>query len=144
MHRLHAARVAFSRVRHDRELFEAAGIGPGDSYLALWSHLIELRNQWHVAQSPDRRDVFRREYVDVLKAILPYERPRLQVVKVRTDSDQVREPEEMAKALAKALTPEELELLDKVALKLVSAPATIDAKPEEPPPAKRGRPPKRP
>jgi hypothetical protein len=73
-----------------------------------------------------------------------YERPRLQVVKVRTDSDQVREPEEMAKALAKALTPEELELLDKVALKLVSAP-TIDGKAEpEPAPRKRGRPPKRP
>ena len=54
--------------------------------------------------------------------------PRLQVVKVKTDADQVREPEEMAKALAKALTLEELELLDKVALKLVSAPATVDAR----------------
>jgi hypothetical protein len=31
--RLHAARVAFAKVRKDRELFEAAGIGPGDSYL---------------------------------------------------------------------------------------------------------------
>jgi hypothetical protein len=78
-------------------------------------------------------------------AALPYERPRLQVVKVRTDHDQQQiAPEEMAKALAKALTPEELELLDKVALKLVSA-ATIDAKAApaaEPTPPKRGRPPK--
>jgi hypothetical protein len=141
--RLHAARAAFAKVRKDRELFEAAGIGPGDSYLGLWSLLIELRNNWHHATSLERKDVFRREYTDVLKALLPYERPRLQVVKVKTDQDAVREPEEMAKALAKALTPEELELLDKVALKLVSAPATIDAKVEptieRQEPVKRGR-----
>jgi hypothetical protein len=144
--RLHAARAAFAKVRKDRELFEAAGIGPGDSYLGLWSLLIELRNNWHHANSQERKDHFRREYTDVLKALLPYERPRLQVVKVKTDADQVREPEEMAKALAKALTLEELELLDKVALKLVSAPATIDAKvePEPEPKPKRGRPPKKP
>jgi hypothetical protein len=139
--RLRAARVAFAQVRHDRELFASAGIGPGDAYMALWSFLIETRNSWQGAKEPERKDIFRREYVEVLKAIL---RPRLQVVKVRTDSDTVREPEEMAKALAKALTPEELELLDKVALKLVSAPDTIDGKAEEPLPAKRGRPPKRP
>jgi hypothetical protein len=142
---LHAARAAFAKVRKDRELFEAAGIGPGDSYLGLWSLLIELRNSWHHANSQERKDHFRREYTDVLKALLPYERPRLQVVKVKTDHEAERiAPEEMAKSLAKALTPEELELLDKVALKLVSAPSTIDAKAEsapEPPP-KRGRPPK--
>jgi hypothetical protein len=40
--RLHAARAAFARVRKDRELFEAAGIGPGDAYLALWSHLLRI------------------------------------------------------------------------------------------------------
>jgi hypothetical protein len=74
--------------------------------MALWSHLIEMRNSWQNSHEPDRRDIYRREYVDVLKSILPYERPRLQVVKVKTDSDQVREPEEMAKALAKALTPD--------------------------------------
>jgi hypothetical protein len=116
--------VAFTKVRHDRELFAAAGIGPGDAYMALWSHLIELRNSWQSTTIPESRNMYRHEYVDVLKAILPYERPRLAVVKVRTDQDAVREPEEMAKALAKALTPEELELLDKVALKLVSAPST--------------------
>lgn len=139
--RLRAARVAFAQVRHDRELFEAAGIGPGDAYAALWSFLIETRNCWEAAKTPERKDIHRREYIEVLKAILPYERPRLQVVKVKTDADQVREPEEMAKALAKALTPEELELLDKVALKLVSAPATIEAKVEPvPEPPKRGRP----
>jgi hypothetical protein len=82
----------------------------------------------------------------VLKWLLPYERPRLQVVKVKSDHDQAHiAPEEMGKSLAKALTPEELELLDKVALKLVSAPNTIEAKavPAEPVPdpfKKRGRP----
>jgi hypothetical protein len=120
--------VAFAKVRHDRELFEAAGIGPGDAYMALWSHLIELRNSWQSTKSDETRGIYRREYVDVLKALLPYERPRLQVVKVKTEGDQIREPEEMARALAKALTPEELELLDKVALKLVSAPSTIEGK----------------
>jgi hypothetical protein len=139
--RLHAARAAFTQVRKDRELFERAGIGPGDSYVALWSMLIEMRNYWTGAKTQERRDYYQQQYVGVLKALLPYERPRLQVVKVKTDGDQHREPEEMARALAKALTPEELELLDKVVLKLVSAPATIDAKVE---PAKRGRPPKKP
>jgi hypothetical protein len=99
--RLHAARVAFAKVRHDRELFEAAGIGPGDAYMALWSHLIELRNSWQSTKTPETRGIYRREYVDVLKALLPYERPRLQVVKVKTDQDAIREPEEMAKALAR-------------------------------------------
>jgi hypothetical protein len=142
--RLHAARAAFTRIRKDRELFEAAGIGPGDAYLALWSHLIEVRNEWHYEKDRKRKDFLAHRYSEVLKWLLPYERPRLQVVKVKTDQDQVREPEEMARALAKALTPEELELLDKVALKLVSAPATIDAKAEEPPPPRRGRPSKKP
>jgi hypothetical protein len=139
--RLHAARVAFTKVRKDREMFEAAGIGPGDSYLALWSHLIEMRNMWNGAKSQERKDYYQRQYTETLRALLPYERPRLQVVKVKTDQEQQREPEEMAKALAKALTVEQLELLDKVALKLVSAPSTIDAKAEPvPPPPKRGRP----
>jgi hypothetical protein len=141
--RLHAARVAFTKVQKDREMFEAAGIGPGDSYLALWSHLIEMRNMWNFAKSQERKDYYQRQYTETLRALLPYERPRLQVVKVKTDHDAAHvDPEEMARSLAKALTPEELELLDKVALKLVSAPTTIDAKvepgPEHKP--KRGRP----
>jgi hypothetical protein len=139
--RLHAARAAFSKVRKDRELYEAAGIGPGDSYLALWSHLIEMRNHWHYAKSQDRKDYYLERYAETLRWLLPYERPRLQVVKVDASAKPQQSPEEMARALAKALTPEELELLDKVALKLVSAPSTIDAKVE--PPAvepKRGRP----
>jgi hypothetical protein len=142
--RLHAARAAFTKVRHDRELFEAAGIGPGDSYLALWSHLIEMRNMWHGAKSQDRKDFYLMRYSETLRWLLPYERPRLAVVKVKSDADNRHmDPETMARALAKSLTPEELELLDRVALKLVSAPGTIDAKAEpaapEPPPGKRRR-----
>jgi hypothetical protein len=79
-------------------------------------------------------DIFgrlQRQYTETLRALLPYERPKLQVVKVKTDHDQAQiAPEEMAKSLAKALTPEELELLDKVALKLVSAPSIIEARTE--------------
>jgi hypothetical protein len=126
-------------------LWEAAGIGPGDAYLALWSHLIEMRNYWHGAQTQERRDFYLMRYTETLKWLLPYERPRLQVVKVKNDHDQAHmAPEEMAKSLAKALTLEELELLDKVALKLVSAPATLEAKAERvvEPPAKHGRSPK--
>jgi hypothetical protein len=139
--KLHAARAAFTRVRKDREMFEAAGIGPGDSYLALWSHLIEMRNSWHHATSQERKDFYLQRYEDVLIKLLPYERPRLAVVKVKSEHEQQHiPPEEMARALAKALTPEELELLDKVALKLV-APAQIDGKaepvPEPPKPGKK-------
>ena len=123
-------------------MFEAAGIGPGDAYLALWSHAIEVRNKWHSQQEEEGKRYYSMRYADVLGKLLPYERPRLAVVKVKTDADVVREPEEMARALAKALTPEELELLDKVALKLVSAPSTIDGKaePVPTPPPKRGKP----
>jgi hypothetical protein len=139
--RLHAARAAFTKVRKDRELYEAAGIGPGDAYAALWSHVIEIRNQWQSQQHEEGKRYYSLRYADVLSKLLPYERPRLQVVKVKTEGDQLREPEEMARALAKALTPEELELLDKVALKLVSAPAQIDGKAEpEPVRPKRSRP----
>jgi hypothetical protein len=128
--RLHAARAAFAKVRHDRELFEAAGIGPGDSYLALWSHLIELRNQWHNNHAEADRRYYAERYAEVLRWLLPYERPKLQVVKVKTEPGTPQlAPEEMARSLAKALTPEELELLDKVALKLVAPPA-IEGKAE--------------
>ena len=142
---LHAARAAFVKIRKDRELWEQAGIGPGDAYLALWSHAIEVRNTWQRQKEEEGKRYYSMRYADILGKLLPYERPRLQVVKVKTDADTVREPEEMANARAKALTPEELELLDKVALKLVSAPAQIEGKatqPESPPgeQRKRGRP----
>jgi hypothetical protein len=137
--RLHAARAAFDRVRKDRELFEAAGIGPGDAYLALWSHLIELRNQWHSQQKDERKDYYAERYCEVLTKLLPYERPRLAVVKVRSDVDgQQIPPEEMARTLAKTLTEEELRVLDKVAMKLV-APAQIEAKPEPAPDPRKRR-----
>jgi hypothetical protein len=134
---LQAARVAFNRVKHDRELWEQAGVGPGDAYLALWSHLIELRNQWHSQQKEERRDYFAERYAEVLRWLLPYERPRLAVVKVDPDAKAKIAPEEMARALAKSLTPQELELLDRVALKLVSSPSTIDAQAEPPVDKKR-------
>jgi hypothetical protein len=128
--RLQAARVAFHKIKADRELWEQAGIGPGDSYLALWSHLIELRNQWHSQQNDEGKRYYSERYVEVLTKLLPYERPRLAVVKVRSEAEnQHIPPEEMARALAKSLTEEELALLDKVALKLV-APAQIDGKAE--------------
>jgi hypothetical protein len=135
--RLQAARVAFTRIRHDRELWEQAGVGPGDSYLALWSHLIELRNQWHSQQSQERKDYFSERYVEVLKALLPYERPRMAVVRMKTDAEnQHINPETMARSLSKMLTEEELALLDRISLKLV-APAQIEAQPAPEPKPKR-------
>ena len=71
--RLHAARAAFSKIRKDRELWEAAGIGPGDAYLALWSHLIEMRNYWQGAKTQERRDFYLMRYTETLKWLLPYE-----------------------------------------------------------------------
>jgi hypothetical protein len=112
----------------------------------LWSHLIELRNQWHSQQSEEAKRYFAERYSDLLLKILPYERPRLAVVRVKSEREQEHiPPEEMARALAKILTPQELELLDKIALKLVApSPETIDAKAEpaiaRQEPVKRGRP----
>jgi hypothetical protein len=86
-----------------------------------------MRNYWHGAKTQERKDYYQQQYTGVLKALLPYERPRVQVVKVKSDADnQHIPPEEMARSLAKMLTEEELALLDKISLKLV-APTTIDA-----------------
>jgi hypothetical protein len=135
---LRAARVAFTRVEKDRALFERAGIGPGDAYLALWSHLIELRNQWHSQKSEERKDYFSERYAEVLRWILPYERPRLQVVRVKSEHEaQVIPPEEMARSLSKILTEQELELLDRISIKLAAPAPTIDAEVEPAKPKKR-------
>jgi hypothetical protein len=136
--RLQAARVAFSKIRHDREMWEQAGVGPGDAYLAMWSHLIELRNQWHSQQTDEGKRYYSERYIEVLKALLPFERPRLAVVRVKSDVDrQVIDPETMARQLAKTLTPQELELLDKIAIKMVAAPEVVEAKAEPVPEPKR-------
>jgi hypothetical protein len=140
--KLHAARTAFTKVRKDAELWTAAGLGPGDSYLALWSHLIELRNQWHSQKSEGDKRYYAERYSEVLRWLLPFERPRLQVVRVDPDAKQRIAPEEMARALAKSLTPEELELLDRVALKLVAPPSEIEATAEpvdQTPPGRKRR-----
>jgi hypothetical protein len=75
------------------------------------------------ARSEERRDYFRREYATTLYRILPFERPRLQTVKLQGDPDRpVMNQEQMAEVIAKMLTQEEIAILDKVAIKLVSAP----------------------
>jgi hypothetical protein len=128
---LRAAKAAFPRIRKDAEMFNAAGLGPGDAYLGLWAHLIELRNQWHSQQSQERKDYFSERYCDVLIKLLPFERPRLQVVRVKSEYEQQHiDPETMARSLAKMLSPQELELLDKIAIKMVAAPEVVDAQAE--------------
>jgi hypothetical protein len=98
-----------------------------------------MRNMFVGAKTQERKDFYLQRYEDVLIKLLPYERPRLQVVRVKSDADNEHiPPEEMARSLAKALSPEELEILDKIALKLV-APTTIDGKAEPPEPPKPGK-----
>jgi hypothetical protein len=52
----HAARVAFTKIRKHWELFDAAAIGPGDSYIALWSLLIEMRNSLQGAKVQESKE----------------------------------------------------------------------------------------
>jgi hypothetical protein len=124
---LAAARKAFRQHKADRERYEAAGLGPGDAYRGLWAILHDYRNEMLKARSEKRRDYLMAQVANTLYRILPFERPRLQTVKFQGDPDaQIRDPQELAETMAKVLTQEELELLDKVALKLVSGPDAPD------------------
>jgi hypothetical protein len=124
LNNLAAARNAFRQHKADRERYEAAGLGPGDAYRGLWAILHDYRDQMLKTRSEKRRDYLMAQMANTLYRILPFERPRLQTVKLQSDPDApIRSPEEMAEIMAKALTHDELIFLDKVALKLVAGPA---------------------
>jgi hypothetical protein len=121
---LAAARNAFRQHKADRERYEAAGLGPGDAYRGLWGILHDYREEMLKTRSEKRRDYLMAQVATTLYRILPFERPRLQTVKLQGDPDApIMDPDQLAETMAKTLTLDELELLDKVALKLVTGPA---------------------
>jgi hypothetical protein len=115
------ARRVFQHLHAERKRYEDNGLGPGDSYRGMWKYLHDCLDELKKARSEERRDYFRREYATTLFRILPFERPRLQTIKLQGDPDRpVMNQEQMAEVVAKLLTQEEIAILDKVALKLVT------------------------
>jgi hypothetical protein len=89
----------------------------------MWAYLHDSLAALRQAKTEERRDYFRREYATTLYRILPFELRRLQTVKLQGDPDRpMMNQEQMAEVVAKMLTQEEIAILDKVAIKLVSAP----------------------
>jgi hypothetical protein len=122
---LTAARKAFTQLKHDRERYEAAGLGPGDSYRGLWAMLHEWREELKHAQGEEKRNYYRTQVTNVLVKILPFERPRLMAAALSTDPNApLMDMTQLAQMMAKALTNEEMATLDVIALKLVAGPAT--------------------
>jgi hypothetical protein len=118
------AKEAFRHHQADRERYERAGLGPGEAYRGLWRHLHDVLDDMKAAKAandePSRR-WFSKEYSQTLFRILPYERPRLQTVQLQGDPDRpVMNQEQMAEVIAKMLTQEEIAILDRVAIKLVT------------------------
>jgi hypothetical protein len=114
------ARRVFQNLHAERKRYEDNGLGPGDAYRGMWRHLHDMHDEVKKARSEERRDYFRREYATTLYRIFPFERPRLQTVKLQGDPDRpMMSQEQMADVIAKLLT---IAILDKVAIKLVSAP----------------------
>jgi hypothetical protein len=129
-------------MKSERSRFEKAGIEPGEAYRGLWLHLLDVKDRISHAKNDEDKKYWLREYSLTLHRILPYERPRLTAVKVSGDPDApVMSPEMVAETLAKTLSIAELELLDKVALKLVAGPVVdIDATSSPGPAAQRVKP----
>jgi hypothetical protein len=116
------ARRVFQNLHAERKRYEDNGLGPGDAYRGLWNYLHDSLDELKKARSEERRDYFRREYATTLYRILPFERPRLQTVKLQGDPDRpVLSTEQMADTISKLLTQDEIAILDKVAIKLVTA-----------------------
>jgi hypothetical protein len=115
------ARRVFQNLHAERKRYEDNGLGPGDAYRGMWRHLHDMLDELKKARSEERRDYFRREYATTLYRILPFERPRLQTVKLQGDPDrQVLSTEQMANTISKLLTQDEIAILDRVAIKLVT------------------------
>jgi hypothetical protein len=135
-----SAKEAFRKLKQDRERYEQAGLGPGDAYRGMWAYLHDSLAALRQAKTEERRDYFRREYATTLYRLLPFERPRLQTVKLQGDPDRpVMNQEQMAEVVAKMLTQEEIAILDKVAAghAIIGAEASRRGGTEPPPPRRR-------
>jgi hypothetical protein len=116
-----AARLAVRANAKDQALFDREGMGPGDAYRGLWLLAMECREKIRQAQTDERRDHYTYNYMQTLRYILPFERPRLQAIKVEGDPNHPTLPaEEVAKAMAGVLTKDELRMLDVVAMKIIT------------------------
>jgi hypothetical protein len=84
----------------DAAAIQASGYGPGDAYIGLWDELAELKNdQRQISKRltkpalkqatktflAARYDELRDKAIEVFTSILPYERPKLAMVKYEGD-----------------------------------------------------------
>jgi hypothetical protein len=116
-----ANRAALRASAADAALFDAEQAGPGDAYRLLWLQALDFKANIRQARDEQRRDQLINSYIQTLRIILPYERPRLQTVKMEGDPNKpTLPPEDVAKAMAAVLTKEELKVLDVVAMKIIT------------------------
>jgi hypothetical protein len=111
-----AARAALRRI--DAEGIAGAGFGPGDAYRALWEQVGILREELAAEErkrssDQSRRDTLRDQLARILFKILPFERPRLAAITVKSDADN---PPRI-KADLSLLTGAELDTLEQLCLK---------------------------
>src|SRR5271157_2888525 len=111
-----AARAVLRRI--DAEGIAGAGFGPGDAYRALWEQVGILREELAAEErkrssDQSRRDTLRDQIARVLFKILPYERPRLAAITVKSDADNPPR----VKADLSLLTDAELDTLERLCLK---------------------------
>jgi hypothetical protein len=126
---LQAARDAFKTLNDDRERFRRIGLGPGESYIGLWricGDYLEMRDALRRKLASEglkgvarqralaRHDLLQEQICEVLRFILPFERPKLAAIEV--SGDQIN-PARVKPDLTK-LTDEELGQLERIVLKV--------------------------
>jgi hypothetical protein len=123
-----AARAVLRRI--DAEGIAGAGFGPGDAYRALWEQVGILREELAAEErrrssDQSRRDTLRDQLVRVLHKLLPFERPRLTAITVKSDADN---PPRVRADLSR-LIDAELDTLERLCLK-AGAGHTGEARPD--------------
>jgi hypothetical protein len=100
----HRCRRALRANAADQALFDREGMGPGDAYRALWLKTLEYKEKERNAHE-ENKSLWGDRFVNVMRMILPFERPRLQAIKVEGDPNKpTMPPEDVAKAMAAVLT----------------------------------------
>ncbi len=131
---LKAARKAFESLHDDQDRFRRNGLGPGEAYIGLWrachDHIELLAALRKKLAQPALKDVARQALIErydlihyrmatILYWIIPYERPKLQVVGPEDGrSTTQRVPPDFS-----VLTHAELTALEKILLKVGGAAA---------------------
>jgi hypothetical protein len=139
--KLKLARKAFQGLEAERERLAETGLGPGEAYRGLWNMLADYRTMMLGTRKAlngksgkrvaliARHDWLMERVVDILRALLPYERRRLQAIQVAGDqNNSSRVKPDLTK-----LSLAELDQLEKIVLKVGGATATaIDTGANEP------------